>query len=450
MLNMISMEAIDYQVNDKFIGDLTTVLEQMESDIVTRKYITSPDAIDAYSKQIEKLIKNRFNLTILCAKELYFISPMAIMPFSTDMINALSPINSNTIVKPFGFNAREYDTALRKVEQMVQGAREDARSINNKKGSIDLKRAIVSGYLADVRHHLIMDPVYLFDKVKLTPREMAEIISHEIGHAFIGLEYHYRMVTSNENIASVMKQIQNNEPKKINYIFRSTFGPNDLVAASLSDDSTREDFYGALAAKYIDVTESRYGSKGYDATTFESLADNFVVRMGGGAGMVTALDKLNSVYSYSTHRHVWRYRIRVWLNYTIWYIICSVIGGPFVAGVYATVIDLLYILTSFVTAYTDEIYDNHSDRNVRIGNALVNILKDKSLPVGERKTLLNQIELVDVTNRDQSNYTPLGTSLIRFLAPSLRKKSYYKRMEQKVEASLNNPLFVSSAKLDTL
>ena len=450
MFNMISMEAIDYQVKDKFIGDLTSIVARMEDDINSGTIVTSSEAIESYGNEIERLIKNRFNLTILCSKELYFISPMAIMAFSSDVINTVSPIDSSVMVKPFGFNTREYDAAMRKVEQMIKGAREDARQSNNKKGSINLEKGIVSGYLADVRHHLIMDPVFLFDKCKLEPREIAEIITHEIGHAFGGLEYHYRMVSSNEAIANVMKSINDNEPKKIHYVFKSTFGASDLKSASLSESSTREDFYGALANKYIDNIDSHYGSKGYDATTFEFLADNFVVRMGGGGAVVTALDKMNKVYSYSSHRHAWRYRFRVWLNYAVWYMICSVLGGPLGAMVYSVVVDTMYILSSFIQAYTDDIYDNHKDRNVRIGNELVNILKDKSLPMSERKVLLNQLELVEITNRDQNNFTPIGTSVIRFLAPSLRKKAYYKRMEQKVEASLNNPLFVSAAELGTV
>lgn len=452
MLRSISQEAIAYQVKDPFIDRLTAIFEDMYRDIDTRKYRDNIDLLrSGYDKKVEKLIKNRFNLTVVVDPDISFVAPLAIIPFSSDVINQMNPSTFIPTAPTKGFSVNNYSendvkNALTKFEDILAENRVMSRKIDSKRGTINLKTATVSGYLADVRHFMILNVFFMKEDGNLTPRELAAATTHEIGHAFTGLEYHYKMVTTNNAIAEVLTELNNNNVDKALYVFKSRFGPAELEEAALNRDSTREDFSGAVVMKYMKELESQYGSNYYDATSFEYLSDNFATKMGAGSELSTGLDKLNTVFDYGYNRSRWSDLSRLFKSW-LWLMGFSILA-PALGGIFGVAWTIRTIFIGMFVNSNQPIYDNYRDRHTRIANEISNILKNTKLPNDEKENLIRQWELVKAVESINFNYKPYEAILMGVITPRVYKDRYYKQKQRSIENALSNSLFVSAAKMD--
>lgn len=452
MLRSISQEAIAYQVKDPFLGKLTSLIEDMYHDIDARKYRNNIDLLKSgYDQKLEKLIKNRFNISVVVDPDISFVAPLAIIPFSTDQINQMNPrtFMSTTPTKNFSVdNYQETDIilAIEKFEDILRSNRATSRAINNKRGTINLKTATVTGYLSEVKHYLIFNIFYIKQSGNLSPRELAAATLHEIGHAFSGLEYHYKMVTTNNAIAEVLTELNNNQVDKALYLYKSHFGTTELEDAALNKDSTREDFAGAIVMRYMKTMDSQYGDEEYDATSFEYLSDNFAVKMGAGVELSSGLDKLNTKFNYAYNRKEW-INVRRFLLSWCWWMALTVLA-PTLGSIYGIWWMVKSLFVGMVWNRTTPIYDNFKDRHTRIANELANILKDTNLPKSEKENLVKQWEMVKAIENVNFNYKPYEAFLIGFLRPKTYKTSYYKNKQRSIENALSNSLFVSAAKMD--
>lgn len=449
MFKTISQEAIKYQANDSFFPKLTRLIEEMYSDIDNGKYRDNIDLLKGgYSEKIEKLIKNRFNINVKVDPEISFVAPLAILPFSSDQLNQMSggvpKIDSKFMSKLNPFNDRDIENAIARFNDILLDNKATAKHIDGKRGSINFANATVTGYLAEVNHYMVFNLWFIKEVGGLTPAELAAATIHEIGHAFTGLEYHFKKVTTNNAIAEVMHELNNNDIEKATYVFKSRFGAKELEEAQLSKDSTREDFAGAIAARYMKVMDSQYQSGFYDATSFEYLSDNFATKLGAGAALTSGLDKLNTKFNYGINRrkwiNFWNY-LETWLLWLMW----SLTGYGGIFGFFW----LIYILfAGTIWIKSVPIYDNFRDRHSRVSNEIANILKDVKLPKGEKENLINQYEMVKSIENINFNYEPYAAKIVGIFVPSFRRNKYYKRKQQVVESALSNGLFVSAAKME--
>jgi len=94
-MSFFSLEQIYFQNNDPFkeslIGLVSNIYKAMDKKVV--KNNTDILKNSTYGKELVKLIKDRFNLTVELDDKLSMLLPAAIIPFSSDYLLATKGVN---------------------------------------------------------------------------------------------------------------------------------------------------------------------------------------------------------------------------------------------------------------------------------------------------------------------------------------------------------------------
>lgn len=453
MLLTISAEAIDYQIKDKFITLLTSKVEDIyawidEQKVTGLKPDTNSLLVKKFGESLGSIIKDRLGLKVILEPTLSEYYFAAIIPASSDYILRNTNVNeysgnlNNSLT--IGVGNRKLVEAIEKISKQ---RKLDASNAHNKKGWIDLKRARVGGYLSDINHFLIVNFVVIKEVIKLTPKEATAVILHEIGHAFTGLETHYKFTTTNIAISSVLNDLNKNRPDMAYRTYKRFFGPEDLVKAALSEDSDVVDFHPVLASKYMEALDSQFQSGKYDETTFEYMADNFSVRFGLGTDLVNALNKISlitgGVYSPTVQTYFTMYLVGILLA-----VIFLLPGGLIALYLLSLVLGINLLGQGLSDPHLT--YDKLKDRYERVKLGIIDNLKDPTLPKEYVKSLVEQVETIDKVMNEYLFNESIVTILKDKLFPTARNNSYYLELQKDIERTLNNVLFVKAAKLRTL
>lgn len=435
----IATEIIHYQNNDTFPNQLTYLIEQIYTGITKGEYKSNKQIIlqSTYTRQIEKLIKERFNLNVVFDKELHHYLPAAILPFLSDYLtetSSLKNINTDIFSQLFGgTNIFKHVNTLNKEKEAY------FKKIHNRKGYINLKNARVGGYLEEVKHYLIIDFFVLRDE-QLTPEEVTAIIVHEIGHAFTGLESHHRLTTTNATIMDIVDSINNNKMDRADYLFKKHFNVTDLDKAALGD-KTRTDFYGKIATTYLGEINSQWFNGKYDQTNFENLADSFAVRFNLSQALVSGLNKLHVKYGQVHSNSLVTYSTLMFIDVVLNLLLIAITGG---IGILFSAYMILFVFNSSKGHMT---YDFPVDRYNRIKNGIINNLKQKNLPDSLVKQLIEQYTFIDDVINKSMYFKGILPSLADFILPNNREANYSIQLQMNIENGLNNVLFLQSAKL---
>lgn len=440
---MYALEMIDPQHEDSFPFELTRIVEKIYAEIKTSKHrVDNKYLIKMYGKKITDLIYDRFQLTMVLDETLSELMPAAIIPFSGDYLNnhhqkasGFSPVKS--IGDLFGISVF---THIRKI---VAEKEKQQRAIDKERGYIDLKHARVGGYMRKVRHYLIVNFMVLH-QLDLTVGEVVAVILHEIGHAFVGLEVHYKLDRNNSAIMEAIGAINQNDPKKLEYIYRRYFGEKELVKEGLSRDSAVTDFYGPLAAKYLESLQSQFGNGKYQETEFERQADAFAARFGLEKELVTGLHKIHI-----QHGSVMEDNLVTWGVLQV----CEVLFFAIVIlsmGVAGLVFSYLFIVALISKSASTMTYDTPVDRYDRIRHSIVMKLKDKRLPKEYRVELIEQHEVIDEIIGNTSNLKLLSGIVSDYIDPRSIHMNKYIKAQRAIENGLSNSLFVKTAQLELL
>lgn len=435
-------ETIFYQHKDRFVTDLIEQLRKIYDSLRQGTYSTTNQLIDNHPsvKEIEKLTLERFGMTMEISKDLYVLSPAAIVPFFGDYMRGVGTTN---FYKSFSSNVKMGDL-IRKIESIEKAKIKTLKKSHGKKGYVDLKHARVGGYLSTLRHYLILDFKWMYD-AGITEEELAGIMLHEYGHAFDGMEEHYRLEKTNRAILDILLELRDNQEEKALYHFRNTFTESEFKAAQLSTSKERQDFCSELALQYLNTIDSQYLDGKYDETNFENMADSFATRFGVGKHMVSGLQKLHLNGGQVLPRNFFGYAVTSVL-YTLSAAVVLLIVPPYGLLGFMALSTLL-----FGKRNADMTYDLPMDRYTRIKNTIVNALKNTSLPVDVTKDLLEQIEFIDQVICE---YMQAPQSLFDVFAnwalPANRRTQNYIDLQQSFERNMNNPLFVKSAQLRVL
>lgn len=441
LFDSISLELIDYQNNDPFPGKLAKPVEGVYKEIDNKVYMDNKTLIEksTYIKDIEKLIKDRFNLNIQFAKTFHVISPAAIIPFFGDYLrdlNGLKGLGSDLVSKLFsGFN-----DFMQENNAVEKERRELLNRLHNKKGYIDLKNARVGGYLSEVKHYLIID-FFTMKRLGLTERELVAVILHEIGHAFTGLEYHHKLEKINSTIADILDNINKNKMDKAVYIFKKNFSKKEFENISANSKSEIYDFYGALALTYLDEIKTQMVDSKYDETNFENLADSFASRFNMYKELVSGLDKVLRVYGQvfdnTPSQYATVFIVEI-LLFALYMVLFTPIGGIIAAALF---------ITMNKSDIQVMVYDNPKDRYERIKNSLINNIKNINMPEELLKDLLEQFFFIDQVVQKSGYFESIYKKVADIIFTSNRRANYYIKIQQDIEKGLNNKLFVSAARL---
>lgn len=438
----LSLETIQYQHKDRFEKDLKALLGSIYDSVKSKEYKTANEIISKHPavKKIEALVMDRLGLNIEITKDLYVISPAAVIPFFGDYMRGYGTMG---FYQTFGSGVK-FGDILKKIEAIDKAKLVAMKKAHNKTGFVDLKHARVGGYLSDLRHYVLFDFVWMY-KHDITPDEQAGIMTHELGHAFDGLEEHYRLQTTNRAIFDILVDLREGNEDKALYRYRNTFTEKEFRHAQLDTSAERQDFCSELALRYLDTIKGQYLDDKYDETNFENMADTFAARFGMGKDVVSGLQKLYLAGGAVLPRNGFGYSI-VTLVQVLTAAMILLIVPPFGALAYVGVSVLFMGKRN-----ADLTYDLPIDRYQRIKNTMINAIKNTKLPTDVIKDLLDQIGYIDTLIEGfMSNDFDLGDAIANLLSPSSRRAVYYINLQQDLERNLNNELFVKAAQLRTL
>ena len=442
-MKKIAMELIDYQNGDPFPDKLKSQIETIYSDIQSRTYKSNKELIEksASCRAIEKLIKDRFNLTVLFDKEIAEYIPAAIIPFMSDYLTHSDNMNrfSGSV---FG-NIFRGVNIFKHVHNLNKEKEAYFKRIHNRKGFVDTKYARVGGYLGDVKNHLIINFYSLYEE-GLIPDEVVDIILHELGHAFTGLESHHRLTTTNATIAGILEDINDNKPDRAYYVFKKNFDPKDLDKAALGSKEEVTDFYSKLAGVYMGELSSQFKNQKYDETNFENLADSFANRFNRGKYLVSGVHKLHMKYG-AVMQDSKTTRALMYIMEVLYLLLILAATGYI--GTLVAVALIVFVLDSDKTQMT---YDFPKDRYNRIKNGIINNLKNTRLPKALMKDLIEQYKFIDGVIEDSLEFSLVTPKIADVIFPQNRENNYYINLQKVLENSLNNTLHLKRAELSVI
>jgi len=419
--NILGLESIDFQ-NGLFFKELTLCTQEM---LELGKNSNFKDLLSEKATQLTKIIKSHTNLTIdvNCGEH----GPCVNIP----------DLYKNHALR---------DAALREYMSGSVGINAINQNGGILKGKVSLKNSNVSGFFSEIKFDIYL-PYMMYAPtaaIKLTAEEISACILHEVGHAFVFLEYLSRMVTTNVVMSCLNKEWVGNTPKEreIILVAARTALQLDVSELDTKELSTATDFSVVEAVTMTAVgrsIRSELNSGNYDNVSYEYLSDEFATRHGAGRHLVTGLDKMNRFVGDIANRTLVAY-LRVEIAKFLWLLFP---GFGWLAA--ATMI-------SYDHDGATSVYDKPIDRFRRTRNQLVQRVKLKSISEHEKKQLLEDINVIDEVMEKMNDRRQVASLLLEkvFIWSESAKRRSQLELQRELEALAFNNLYVKSAQLDDL
>lgn len=305
-------------------------------------------------------------------------------------------------------------------------------------GTVDLQKSKVGGVFSEINYPINLSYDLMVD-YKMTPGEIAAIYMHEVGHAFTILECIHYTATTNLVLQAGIEAIIKADTSRKHAILtdvQNSLGivvdnPQDLV---LSDKY--ENYFITILSKYNDKVASALGADAHDESMSEQMADMFAVRHGAGLDLARGLSKLHGADRTFKAR----------LLRTLFFILSTIATlGANLLG--AALQNILWALLGNMFGGS---YDRAKDRFIRMRNEVVVVLKDENVDPVQRKLALDAIAEMNGIISNNDNKLEMAEKIGFLIRSSQRDRYRAKALEKDLEALLNNPLYVSAAKLKTL
>ena len=318
-----------------------------------------------------------------------------------------------------------------------------ARSRDIIKGHVDLESGTVHGDFAKVPVTIYLG-ANLLEGSKFTNEEVAAVLSHEIGHVFSYFEQIHLGVSLNHAINATV-QAMFSEKRKITKVelldaYTDLRGVTFEDKEKLANSRSAEGVAAVLLQGEVHKSVSATGSNLYDSTGFEFLSDQFATRHGGGMHLVTALDKLQRLSGDPIYRNTASF-YAIELMKTVGFLGAVVLGGPAA---------MLFGVALLASNPHDTDYDYPLDRANRIKRDIMETLKDKNLDGARRDTALEHVKVIDDITEKMSQRSTTLQLVWKVLSPTARRQLNQKEAQQVIEEVLNNDMFVSAAKFQSL
>lgn len=428
----IGLEAIAFQ-SEEFATKMTSLIEKV-MEVRSGKAADDSDA----AKNLNKLVRNTTGIKV----DIIFNTdyPPCTLPFH---------INPDTIL---GHSSLK--------DFYVEDSVNTLKRLKNVKESsyIDLKNAKVSGIFSEIDV-----PIYMgFDQMrgfKLTAKEIAAILAHEIGHCFVAYEMAFRSVRTNQVLSAISKAHADGDKDSYKYVLKTTEEVYDLKTGILqelvetkSKETTLVVVLGQIENK--NKEQSLMGNTTYDITTFEAMADNFAARLGLGRELVSGLEKLYKTYGAAEFSQSMRILITVFDTLTVASIVGSVAvltggGNVVMAGFYLT-LNIFSIWSRLDGRDHNNVYDKLSVRFKRIKEQITIYLKDNKLPAKDVKIALQSLANIEKTISEVSEYKGYLPAIFNLIDPASIKVNRAIDIQKKLESIAGNELYIKAAQLRTL
>jgi hypothetical protein len=424
------MEAIRYQGNSGLFTELTLAIRQLQDS-----GDFSVEAVDRMKIPAIIYKYTRISTTFAVSTEAGTDNAFCIFP----VVNVNSPLLADWRAQHPQWLSGQFVT-LDKVMKYSDTLR----------GQIDLSTGKVSGVFSKLIAHVAIGPG-LLNKTSFLAQETAALILHEVGHMFTYLEKLAGTVSINMAIATASAALANQKDPKIR--LELVYEAQQALRIKLDDPQAMADvkepeiFQALLLKSTVDTyTHSAGNAATYDLRSCEFLSDQFAARHGAGRYLAIGLDKIMRKYHKDAYRGNATFAM-VEATKAAMTVLSLLLPMTALAGALNLAGVLLMLFAGDPEA---RIYDQPGERLGRIKNDLVQVLKDTSLKPSLRKTLVDDIEVIDALREQFKDHRTLFNHLWIALTSKRREQYSQLRLQQQLEGLINNDLFVQASKLQTL
>lgn len=300
------------------------------------------------------------------------------------------------------------------------------------KGQIDLETGMVSGAFSDIPLIIGLGNRMFDPKFDYTDEELAAIILHELGHDFTYCYALHYTCTANMVLVHGVKAIVAAKDTKQKHVVMTDIENRLGIKITNQEELTQydkyENYYVTILGEYRAKVYGSLGATSYDHTMSEQMADMFAARHGAGKAIVTALAKLNKQINPPLARYIQNAQTLM-AFVTMFYVMIPLM--------------LISVLCNDFIANT---YDLSKDRYIRVRNESIAALKDPDLTTDEKKMIINEIEVMNKVIAATDNEWSVVGKLALMIRSGQRSQARNKRLQQELEALLNNPLYIAAAK----
>ena len=369
--------------------------------------------------------------------------------FDTDMAPCTLPfhINPDTILgyKTLkDFYVEESNTTMKRLKEVKN------------RSHIDLDKGRVSGIFSEYETPIYMG-YYAIRSMRLTPREIAAILAHEVGHCLVAYEMAFRTVRTNQILAAASKAAAGGDKGQYEYVLKTAEEVLDLKSGMFDEIKETKDqktvmtvIMGKAERKTHD--DSLMGNTTYDITTFEALADNYAARLGLGKELVTGLEKIYRKFGAAEFSS----GARIAATMLDIYSVVSMIGAVIVMGS-NPIMGALYLGLNMLGLYArldgrdhNNVYDKLTIRFKRVKEQIIQYLKDKSLPAADVKRSLESVAHIEKTIAQISEYKGFLPAIFNMVDPASRAVNSARDIQQNLEAMVANDMYLKAAALRTM
>lgn len=369
--------------------------------------------------------------------------------FDTDMAPCTLPfhINPDTILgyKTLkDFYVEESNATMKRLKEVKN------------RSHIDLDKGRVSGIFSEYETPIYMG-YYALRSLRMTPREIAAILAHEVGHCLVAYEMAFRTVRTNQILAAASKAAAGGDKGQYEYVLKTAEEVLDLKSGMFDEIKETKDqktvmtvIMGKAERKTHD--DSLMGNTTYDITTFEALADNYAARLGLGKELVTGLEKLYREFGAAEFSSGARIAATMLDIYSVVCIIGSVIAmgsNPIMGALYLG-LNMMGLYARLDGRDHNNVYDKLTIRFKRVKEQIIQYLKDKSLPAADVKRSLESVAHIEKTIAQISEYKGFLPAIFNMVDPASRAVNSARDIQQNLEAMVANDMYLKAAALRTM
>lgn len=300
-------------------------------------------------------------------------------------------------------------------------------------GQIDLETGKVSGDFSKIPLTIGLGNQFLNPKFGFIAAEVAAILLHELGHDFTYCYALHYTCTTNMVLAQAARAIvaegDVRQKHAIMTDVQNTLGIRIDNMEELTNYDKYDDYYVTMLGAYRKNVYDALGSASYNSNMSEQMADMYAARHGGGAAIVSGLNRMHKLFTPSVfERGVMR----------VQGLLAFVMLSPIVVP--------LFLVGIFTNDFVSGTYDLDKDRFIRVRNESIAALKDPDLTSDEKKTIMSEIDTINEIIKTTDNAWSIAGKVAFLVRSSQRTQARQKNLLQDLEALTNNPLYVAAAK----
>ena len=342
-----------------------------------------------------------------------------------------------------GFVVDDYDKILKSAEK------------NKTDGMLDLENARIGGVFTQIESPIYMGWIHM-KALKLSAKEMAAALVHEIGHIFTWYEYLSRAITTNQVLAAIHKSLLANTTDSEHKVVLQRAGKvigNEHAFDEITDVKDQKVVTTVVLKKGLSDSRSELGTGNYDHSASEQLADQFAARLGLGRELVTALDKIHKAYAIpesSAGARAFSYVAEaILIGITgVGMVVGAMTGSILVAGLAG----YLFFGLSWAIGdgNRDFTYDDVRIRFQRVREQYITYLKDRKITDVQAKDAIDQIKKIEEVIAQVKDYNGLFRAIGNFLYPGNRAAKKAIELQRDLEELAANDIFLRAKELTLL